>query len=381
MSLLYLKILDVLVYYDVPQVFTAKDLFQSKYICMIIEESPEIKYLGIKISNERYIKLLQGELDLRIIFEKPEVKEWYDVICEEENLHNFSATRHGWDMIPESYLPDEGFFIEEESWVVEGSQLIKESIESESTVIHLAFSDSTNSNSLNAALLGEYMILFQKLIEYLYKLAVGNDKSKDVDKNYVLRIFDTSKGSFKVHMKGDGEKDKNLFGNNELERSLVKLDEITEDIQSNEEIIKLFTQYRGRSIGAYKKLIEKMLEESIRIKYEWYSLTERKIYSREIKRSYAERVKAILDEKEELSRIEVEFKGVFKQVDVDKGTWRLSDTESNKEFNGFADSSILKGAEIDSTKYIFKCEEITEQKIISTKSSTKYKLIEYVNLL
>lgn len=71
------KILD---FCDVPQLFVARDAFDTIYLCLLYEDEPACKYTAIRISSERLMAFLNGKADLREMFVNPETKsEYFDV--------------------------------------------------------------------------------------------------------------------------------------------------------------------------------------------------------------------------------------------------------------------------------------------------------------
>lgn len=79
------KILD---FCDVPQLFIARDAFDTNYLCLLYEDTPSCKYTAIRISSRRLLSFMNGGEDLRSLFEKPETpNEYFDVEYRENNYH------------------------------------------------------------------------------------------------------------------------------------------------------------------------------------------------------------------------------------------------------------------------------------------------------
>ena len=71
------RILD---FCDVPQLFIARDTFDTIYLCLLYEDTPSCLYTAIRISNERLQNFLSGNEDLRDLFDHPEnASEYFDV--------------------------------------------------------------------------------------------------------------------------------------------------------------------------------------------------------------------------------------------------------------------------------------------------------------
>ena len=63
---------QMLDYCDVPQLFTARDTFETLYLCLLYDDSSECLYTGIRISPRRLTEFLNGKYDLRYLYLHPE---------------------------------------------------------------------------------------------------------------------------------------------------------------------------------------------------------------------------------------------------------------------------------------------------------------------
>ena len=63
---------QMLDYCDVPQLFTARDTFETLYLCLLYDDSSECLYTGIRISSQRLTEFLNGKYDLRYLYLHPE---------------------------------------------------------------------------------------------------------------------------------------------------------------------------------------------------------------------------------------------------------------------------------------------------------------------
>ncbi|MCW4129411.1 hypothetical protein ONT16_14420 [Prevotella copri] len=105
-----LKVDSILEYYDNPQLLTARDCFDTLYLCLLYEDTPECKYTAIRISSKRLQDFCIGKKDLRSLFISPESNlEYFDVRYSNNSLvldSKISTT------ISEERLPDEGYYLE-----------------------------------------------------------------------------------------------------------------------------------------------------------------------------------------------------------------------------------------------------------------------------
>ena len=105
-----LKVDSILEYYDNPQLLTARECFDTLYLCLLYEDTPECKYTAIRISSKRLQDFCIGKKDLRSLFISPESNlEYFDVRYSNDSLvldSKISTT------ISEERLPDEGYYLE-----------------------------------------------------------------------------------------------------------------------------------------------------------------------------------------------------------------------------------------------------------------------------
>ena len=105
-----LKVDSILEYYDNPQLLTARDCFDTLYLCLLYEDFPQCKYTAIKISSKKLNDFYKGKKDLRSLFLTPEGdKEYFNVTYNENKFILHQEPIHD---ISEDRLPAEGYYLE-----------------------------------------------------------------------------------------------------------------------------------------------------------------------------------------------------------------------------------------------------------------------------
>lgn len=103
----FLKIERILDYCDVPQLFVARDVFDTIYICLLYEDEPMCRYTAVRISSRRLTAFLSGQIDLRMLFVEPETSnEYFDVVFTEDA---YQKTPFSEVVLSEDKLPAEGY--------------------------------------------------------------------------------------------------------------------------------------------------------------------------------------------------------------------------------------------------------------------------------
>ena len=104
-----LTIDQILDYCDVPQLFTARDTFNTLYLCLIYEDNLICSYTAIRLSSKRLTEFLSGKLDLRFLFVHPELdQEYFDVIFQNNEYQMGTMLEQ---TLPEERLPAEGYYM------------------------------------------------------------------------------------------------------------------------------------------------------------------------------------------------------------------------------------------------------------------------------
>lgn len=102
-----LQILQILVYYDIPEIFIATDEVGTKFICLLVDaDNKSILYISTAISSTRLTSFINGNEDLREIFINPETKHIYSF---DKISDLIQATIFKGGELPEEFLPEVGF--------------------------------------------------------------------------------------------------------------------------------------------------------------------------------------------------------------------------------------------------------------------------------
>lgn len=368
-----LSIERIIVFNDFPELFLAKDNSDLDYLCLLTNISKDIyNYSCVSISKVRLYNFLNGKIDLREIFVNPELSEWWETSdASEKEIEISFFTNYG---LKEEFLPEANFYLTEE---LEDEPIRKEVAENNNVIVHLSLSDEHNRRSIPIDDLGDFTKLYQSLLENAFKKSIltselDQKRSFIIPANYQLNAFASSPGSFVLHLKSYSNKD--LFGNAMVEEGLRRIDDLISDVNNEENLIEALRSVKGHTISNYQKLLDKIINENITFKYKWLSPSSPIIHTRTITQDYAIKVKEVLAQKEELVEEIKELIGLVKQADVERGTWRITNEEDNKDYTGESDGHLLDGITLETIKYKFICEEIIESMKVTEKEKIKYRL-------
>lgn len=366
----HLNISQILVYYDMPELFIATDEVDTNFICLLLDLNDNIpSYIATAISPGKLSGFIKGQIELREILLQPETGEWYTFIVDNKKI---IASRAEFNEIPDELLPDNGFFLNNE--IVDKSSIVQEVIEKDNAVIHLALSDDKDDFSIDVDDLADVVKLYSIMLQNAYKKALIEHKTKGkkaliVPMNYKLRAFAASRASFNIHLYSRSRKD--LFGNCMIEFGLEKIDQIFTDYANEEELIASLKTVKGHAVSSFKKILKKIIDEKLKFKHKWFAPNQKEVHYHVIDSGKAQKIYDILNQSEELTEEMKEFIGVFVQADVERGTWRIKTLVEGKEFSGEANPEELKGITLDTVPYRLICQEIIEEfKVIEKEKAT-----------
>lgn len=108
-----IKLIDMLEYYDVPQLFVAKFEDSESYLICMLEDANKIEgciFLGVKVSEERLKDFYHKEIDLRSVFVNPEFSQPFFKVT--ENGCNYIAEWFSEKSPTEEELPKKDYYYE-----------------------------------------------------------------------------------------------------------------------------------------------------------------------------------------------------------------------------------------------------------------------------
>lgn len=99
----------ILEFYDVPQLFIAKDAMDTNYLCLLYNDSEGYEYIGVQVSNVRLHAFLCGDFDLRNAYMHPEQdNSLYHITVKDERIMADQLLQAA--DVSDAMLPDAGYY-------------------------------------------------------------------------------------------------------------------------------------------------------------------------------------------------------------------------------------------------------------------------------
>jgi len=378
---------ETLVYYDVPQLFVARDQVNAQYLCLLVESTDDYdRYVCVPISPERLKDFYLGDIDLRTIYEKPESDEIFYADIVDESQEAIQLIPLDIKQIPENWLPDQGFVYMKEGF--EEETIINEATAKNRATIHFSLNppESRYETKIHSLHLAEALIIYQTLVKHAFKKAISklnikNRKELDTPDYYNMDVVGFSPGSFTVHLQSTKQAD--IFGYDHISKALKKIDELTQNIDDLDIALSIIQENKGHFANAYLRLLEVIVKNESSMSYQWAMPELSEPVNRTISTAQATPLYELLNTKQELTVEQLELIGKVIKADSKRGAWSLYSDEDNKIYNGILSEGAevsLKGIVIEAQKYKFICEEKVEEILGTGKEKTTIYLISYTEI-
>lgn len=352
-----IQLLHVLLDYDYPQVFVAHDPIGVRFVCMVVEEREQgPAFLCIPLSSQRCIELLSGKVDLRRVYEEPELPEFYyaspDDLTEPFNLElaQFGKT-------PDEWLPDHGLVFHYTDEVLIKAQELNSTVAFASLGVPEAYDEAR----IRTRKLSEFLAIYQGALRNLARAAVkfnGKAISKG-EEPYESDVFGFCQGSFTVQIRSADSCD--MLGENKaLISAFTKLNEFLEIADDPDNAVRFLLDIKGHAASSLISLLNFISENDCPFANTWSTPGMQSSSRSKIRVASAQNVIQRCRLREDLGVEELELTGVVDSAKVSTSTWRI-DVDGMAYSGGVKEGSSLNLAGITvGSRYTFYCEEKIE---------------------
>lgn len=382
-----LKFVDTLVYYDGPQLVHAIDSIGTNYICVLVKNLETVgRFLCVSVSPTRLNYFLNGDIDLRVVLESPEIEEFFLGIEDEQIIDTLDISPISKSEILEQWLPEPGFFFKKQ--LISDETIIKEAVTRNRAIISITLNppEARSETKISAEHLGQAVQLIQRLIKQAFKKALTQVDSStreriDIAENYELEVYSFSEGSFKLNLQNKALA--GLWGYPEIERAFSLLDSVNTNLDSPEATVDSISEYGGHFAGAYRDLVRYITDNDMPITYEWTTPEQPSVNPIRISTRQAKPIYELLITRQDITKEIKVLRGTVFKIDMARHTWGLKSIEDNRNYTGSVEDSAgisLGGITTETTQYEFTCEEILEEEKGTGRESTHLKLISFTEL-
>lgn len=357
-----LRLLEILDFYDEPQLFVALDAIGTLYLCLAYDnEDNRSRCIASNISNHRLNDLMTGHIDLRSIFLEPELS-LFDVIvdgCIIEATNRLEAPT-------DEMLPDEGYYLDFSER--ENYDMVKTSREEGKTVIRLGFNYETNNHVIPWDVLVGTLHDFQAIVSNGYRRIV---QSKNADCAR-LSVRATLAASFDLELLAD--EPLNLFGGSKVADTLDMLSPLFGE--EDEAVANCISTFRSTQ-KSYKNLLKTLSEKNVSFKCKWVQDSITGIVNEfPVTKERIQSLYLLASRLQTLEEKQVEFVGSFYMADLRNGRWGLTLDDGKQKHGVCLDKKSLRGIVLRDKRYRVICTEKPSQNLNTGKVYYAYLLTD-----
>lgn len=369
---------STLIYYDNVQLAITVDEVDTKYLCLLVNDSAECVYCCIPISKKRLGTLLTNQFDLLTVFSEREADYWLEAAT--ADIHEgISRTISRFDDIPSEYLPAPGLFVAPEGASDELVDFARERVNlvSELSVEPPEASDHVISAKTLSLLLDAYQSLVKRAVTAAKKKSQRRGvKPSAANDAHILDVYAFSPGSFKVRFEPRSRLD--LLGDSEVQAAFELIEEVISKTSNPEAVAALLENYRGHFVTSLIKLLRVIAVNKTYLSFAWAKPSFRHVQKATIEFSSIASLLELLSKREEMLVEQVVLIGTLKKADADSGAWRLKNDEDGKEYSGTLHdpNASLSGLEIDS-RYKVVCVEKIEDMPFTGREITSLQALDF----
>lgn len=363
-----LRIIRILEYYDVPQLFIAEDAIGVRFLCLLydIANDGELNIIGVTVSADKLNDFIKGHIDLLTMFKYPEVEgAIYHVYMREDGIF----AEHFRSTIDSSMLPDEGYFYNDT--LNENEEMIARASTTNKPVIRLAFETPENRHDMDVRCLSAALVHFQSLVDNSYRKLYKEETSI----NSTLRVTTFLAASFDVEFVSDESLD--MFGQSKLGQTFDVIQRLFST--TSEDVIDTLRNLKGFAANSFRNFLEVLLDNDLSINLKWvFSTIDNEVHQSRVEKSQLQTLHEIVTNNSELGTEEIVFEGFFSSANTN-GKWSFKPIEGKEIKGDSEDTSLMSGVTIAEKPYKIVCNAQKSLNETTLKEKIKYTLIRFDN--
>lgn len=385
-----LGILEVYDYYDMPCLFSCKNLADHIFLAILSDLTKDLAtWLYVPVSRRRFENIRSSIIDLHDAFVNSEDGFVYQIVINDNDDTESIKTICCEDINPD-LLPFSGEFIDfskEPLPFIEQKDVLQTARQIQREVLHLAFNFPTKSR-IEAPIgkLGAILESLQRVFDAIGQAVDGHPTPtgripEAIKKRTQLMVIGTYLGSFGVELAPSPQ---NLEG---LDDDLTKLTinkfidllDHSRSVESNPEIVRnqLFT-LKSRVASGYTQFLENLIESRTNLYFSQGSPKEEKKTLIELSLKSAKKTLVVIKSPEDEIVKEYKILGILIGFNIRKRSYEIVDNRTGKSYSGrILDEALLKVQTVTSNNlYMATIREVKEKSPIIPEGKLKYKLVD-----
>jgi hypothetical protein len=352
----------VLLFYDIPQVFLAKDQVGCKYVCMIGNEDLNSGpvYACVAVSPSRASMVVGGQIDLRSVFETPEVAEFHLAHFSANDNGTLIAERADYTVFPDSALPGPGLIFNEFDEVAQTAAELNTTV----SFVSLEVPEAAQSARIRSATLGGFLFIFQAIVRNFSRAAarIAKKPLKREDDSFATDVFGFAQGSFKIKFRSAHPSD--LNGESAVFTiAMTQVQKFLAAASDTAAAIEYLQSVKGHTASSLIKMLGFLSDHSAGIHVEWANPSMSSASRSRLELDNIRHLYEACRQRSDLTVQEVVIRGRVDLAADKAGNWKIISQEDQEAYSGeiMPESGLsLSGMVITNAVYEFTCEERME---------------------
>jgi hypothetical protein len=317
-------------------------------------------YSCVAISPARADMLTSGKIDLRSVFEAPELSEFY--------LAHFSASDHrtlaveqaNYTAFPANSLPGEGLVFNEFDEVAQAAAELNTTV----SFVSLDVPEAAQSARIRSATLGGFLFIFQSIVRNLSRTVARTAKRplKRDDDSFAADVFGFAQGSFKIKFRSAYPSD--ITGESPVFTiAMTEVQKFLASAANPAVAIEYLQSVKGHTASSLIKLLSFLSEHGAGIHMEWANPSMSSACRSRLELDNIRQLYEMCRQRTDLTVQEVVLRGRVDLAADKAGSWKIISEEDQEAYSGeiLPGSKIsLSGMIITNAVYEFTCEEHIE---------------------
>ena len=356
----FIEYKSTLMFYDGPELIEAEDRIGGNYIGMALDrDRTAFKFLVVSVTPSVLYQLRHGEIDLRSVVLESAKDGWY--VCETDSLEEqISIQNQGDDLIPDTLLPDEDYFVGD---TIDHKEVVMLEATARRNFVLLLQIEPKNYHQIHRLNCKDY----GDLITGLHFLIISAWRSDSTPTTAVERsksdlyvVTPAEKGSIRVLFEASKADEDIVDPHRLLVRALEQIDLAISNTDDAEKVRKLSLELGVEFAKKFMKFMQVLHRSKVDLRYSWAEPRLQTGNSNRIRLSTVQKlVSSIENESHKVVKETVRsVHGKFVRFARQSGKWGL-DTE-NGLVEGVVDAkerpNKLDGLEVGA-HYTFECIE------------------------
>ncbi|HUU57416.1 MAG TPA: DUF6575 domain-containing protein [bacterium] len=384
-----LEIIEVYAYYDEAVLYVAHNERDRLFLVTLADDTEDVKnWLYAPMSDRRFNEVRSGGIELRQAFKAAEGGYVYTVSRQKKKEGAYAGKWVKTGDLSDNELPEEGVRLDLPTVTIQPREpidVVRNAQQINKEVLSLAFNfkDSFRTEA-PAGLLGQLLDSFQQVAIAVGQTKLGKGTLRglvpaNIVNQMTLSVAGIFPSSFAVELHANKEAD--LFGVSPVAEALEEVFRLFESSYSNEELIAVLRDLKGRTPQKYKQFLERFEGGVSSLEARWGSPVKKLEQIARVTDEIAFNAVKTISEMEPSEPIEYTFLGRLIGINIRTKIYEVWDVAENRKYSGKILDEAVPMVEHATINNVYSV-TVREDTVTSATGEleTKYRLLQLVGV-